>query len=353
MIMPVITEKWTKELVQAHAQTAVKVELYTLPFYLTALTSIQEPSTYAYKSLLSICIEEMLHLQLAANLCLALDTQPEFTAPQYDGTAIPFLDPKNPDTGHYKLINAKLDALNAETLDLMLDIETPSGLEPHRHPAKGISKIIDWEEASAEKIWQFSHHSTPVYPYDTIGEMYDALIAGIHHVGIDQFSWDDEKKSQNRNQQVIWDQEKESFKQQITSYEDAQDAVKTISYQGEGTTTGEDRYAVPPHYRLEAESDDAHGLNEYSHYERLLEIKQQGLPKIYATNNQLENQQAQAVALEELQSNFANLLNELNSIWAGHSKNLDDFWATMTDRENGTIVKARNCWKAGVIPKWS
>ena len=32
---------WTKPLVQEHAQVAVAVELYTLPFYITALASIK------------------------------------------------------------------------------------------------------------------------------------------------------------------------------------------------------------------------------------------------------------------------------------------------------------------------
>ena len=84
------TKTWTKPLAQDYAQTAIAVELYTLPFYLTALTSITDTSHNAYKSILSICIEEMLHLELAANLCIALDTQPKFNAPQY-GTPIPYL----------------------------------------------------------------------------------------------------------------------------------------------------------------------------------------------------------------------------------------------------------------------
>ncbi|MEW6497707.1 MAG: ferritin-like domain-containing protein [Cyanobacteriota bacterium] len=134
--MTTTTKTWTKELVQEHAKAAVMVEMYTLPFYLTVLSSIKYPSIQypdpdkkhpAYNSILSICIEEMLHLQLAANLCIALDTQPIFTAPKYDGTPIPYLDPKNPTTGHHKLINVTLDSLNETTLDLMLDIETPSG----------------------------------------------------------------------------------------------------------------------------------------------------------------------------------------------------------------------------------
>ncbi|WP_166481774.1 ferritin-like domain-containing protein [Scytonema sp. UIC 10036] len=53
------TNTWTKELVQNGAKTAVLVELYTLPFYLTALSSITDTNHNAYKSLLSICIEEI------------------------------------------------------------------------------------------------------------------------------------------------------------------------------------------------------------------------------------------------------------------------------------------------------
>lgn len=337
-----LTKTWTKQLVQDHAKTAVAVELYTLPFYLTALASIQDKSHYAYKSLLSICIEEMLHLQLAANLCLALDIKPEFNAPKYDGNPIPYLDPNNPDTGHHKLINAKLDALNAVTLDLMLDIETPSGLEPHRHPEKGIRKVIDQVEDNFEKIWNIEYHQTPQYPYETIGEMYDALIAGIHYVGENNFSWN------TQQQQAIW--EKEGFTQKITNFEDAQEAVKTISFQGEGTTA-EDKFAVPEKYRLEDEPEDTHEFNEYSHYERLLEIKKEGLPTVYTTNHDEPNTQAQSDALNDLQLSFAQLLGELDSIWT--SGDYGDFWTTMTDRDNGIIVKARTCWQVGVIPRWS
>ncbi|AUT01551.1 hypothetical protein CLI64_14780 [Nostoc sp. CENA543] len=337
------TKTWTKQLVQDHAKTAVQVELYTLPFYLTALTSIKDTSHPAYKSILSICIEEMLHLQLAANLCLALDTKPEFPAPTYDGTPIPYLDPNNPTTAHHKLINAQLDALNTTTLDLMLDIETPSGLEQHRHPEKGIWKIIDWLEDTLEARWHLQHHLTPQYPYDTIGEMYNALIAGIVVVGKDNFSWT------TRNQQAAWTSE--AFTQIITKFEDAEEAVKTISLQGEGTTTGKDRYAIPANYRLENEGMDDKSFNEFSHYERLLNIKNQGLPEVYGTNNNQENQQAQQQALANLQSTFADLLTELDSIWnIGQDITQDNnFWNPMF----GLLKAAQACWQAGVIPKWS
>ena len=347
-IMTTTTKTWTKELVQEHAKTAVMVEMYTLPFYLTVLSSIKCPDPNKkdpdYYSILSICIEEMLHLQLAANLCIALDTQPIFTAPKYDGTPIPYLDPKNPTTGHHKLINVNLDSLNETTLDLMLDIETPNGLEEERHPEHGVQAIIHGSEDTLEEKWNMEYHTTPQYPYNTIGEMYDALVAGIKVVGENQFSW------KTTNQQALWT--KESFKQIIASFEDAEDAIKTISLQGEGTTSNEGSYAVPPHYRLEGENDDSSSLNEFSHYERLLDIRNKvrtldnKFPDVYTTTDASSSKEQQD-ALQALQSSFASLLTDLDSMWNKGSE--ANFWDDMFK----LLPAAVNCWKAGVVPKWS
>jgi hypothetical protein len=347
-IMTTTTKTWTKELVQEHAKTAVMVEMYTLPFYLTVLSSIKCPDPNKkdpdYYSILSICIEEMLHLQLAANLCIALDTQPIFTAPKYDGTPIPYLDPKNPTTGHHKLINVNLDSLNETTLDLMLDIETPNGLEEERHPEHGVQAIIHGSEDTLEEKWNMEYHTTPQYPYNTIGEMYDALVAGIKVVGENQFSW------KTTNQQALWTEE--SFKQIIASFEDAEDAIKTISLQGEGTTSNEGSYAVPPHYRLEGEKDDSSSLNEFSHYERLLDIRNKvrtldnKFPDVYTTTDASSSKEQQD-ALQALQSSFASLLTDLDSMWNKGSE--ANFWDDMFK----LLPAAVNCWKAGVVPKWS
>lgn len=349
--MTTITKTWNKELVQEHAKAAVAVEVYTLPFYLTVLTSIikdeKNKPPAAYNSILSICIEEMLHLELAANLCLALDTQPIFIAPKYDGTPIPYLDPNNTTTGHHKLINAKLDSLNETTLELMLDIETPSGLEQHRHPEHGVRARIQRVEDALEARWNIKHHMTPQYPYNTIGEMYEALVAGIKIVGENQFSW------KTINQQSFWpapgSKYVEPFKQIIASFEDAEDAVKTISLQGEGTTTGEGSYAIPPNYRLGDDSNDSGSLSEYSHYERLLDIKNQNkFPDVYTTTDGSSNEEQQ----DALQKSFADLLKDLDGIWnKGKDPNGNEvnFWTDMT----GLLTTAESCWRAGVVPKWS
>ncbi|MCI5159118.1 MAG: hypothetical protein D3906_11925, partial [Candidatus Electrothrix sp. AUS1_2] len=83
---------WTKELVQEHARVAVAIELYTVPFYTTVMTSIKDTDSEAYKILRGILIEEMMHMQLAANLCVALDTTPQMGPPSYVDD-IPYLKP--------------------------------------------------------------------------------------------------------------------------------------------------------------------------------------------------------------------------------------------------------------------
>jgi hypothetical protein len=101
--------------VQAIAQAAVDVELFTIPLYMTSLYSIRgtheindqyalykgwtwpgaapvapsplfppkalEPNQEAFNILFSIFIEEMLHLQMAANMATAVGVAPSFTSP--------------------------------------------------------------------------------------------------------------------------------------------------------------------------------------------------------------------------------------------------------------------------------
>ena len=88
--------------------------------------NIEAGSIYSIELMTSenIFLEEMLHVQLAANLCLALDTAPNFKPPQY-GSEIPYICPYNPDTGECGFLNASLGPLDDTTLNTMLDIETP------------------------------------------------------------------------------------------------------------------------------------------------------------------------------------------------------------------------------------
>lgn len=321
------TQAWTPALIQQHAQVAVAVELYTLPFYLTALTSIQQTTNPIYANILSVCMEEMLHLELAANLCLAVGTTPNFTAPIF-GQPIPYLDPDDPETGHYALVNAVLGPLNPTTLDTMLDIETP-------------------EEFSS------TTHSTPQFPYGSIGEMYDALLQGIQTVG-----WNTIYVGNTTNQQAIFGTT--NFSETLGSFAQAQTAVQTINAQGEGLAMQpvptppftEAEFPIAAANQLTVEPFDPAPLNTYAHYGRFVQIQNtvqaSGFPSVYkgvAPTGPLTS--TQRTALNTLQRDFASVLSMLNSMWAGTAES--QFFTVMM-RLLGDAVA---CWQAGVIPMWS
>lgn len=343
MIATVTTQTWTKELIQEHAQVAVAVELYTLPFYLTALTSIKDSKDPIYKAILSVCIEEMLHLELAANLCLALDTKPHFTIPQY-GTILKYLKPDDPLTKHYKLLRAKLGPLNEKTLQTMLDIETPTELET----APG-----DLSQRP----------TTPNYPYNTLGEMYDALLYGIEMIGANKFKWDTSK------QQMLFTTASSNYQdssttisQKISNLLEAQDAIGLINAQGEGSTSTtkltppykEADFSVPTKYQISGDADDPNSLGQYSHFGRFLWIYNQihnnnnGVyPETYPIHRPNERAAIKQAAYNNiLMVNFANLIDDMNKAW---NTGEGDIFSNMTV----LIDNATNCWKNGAIPMWS
>jgi hypothetical protein len=143
--------------VRAIAQACVNVELFTIPLYLAAATSIvgmhqitgndfytgrwwpgaattaspQTANETAYNLMFSVHVEEMLHLQLAANLASAIGVTPLFTSPVlqdaqygwtcYDSSVIPHVvDLK--DTVHHESM-VRIDGLTATQLELFLIIE--------------------------------------------------------------------------------------------------------------------------------------------------------------------------------------------------------------------------------------
>jgi hypothetical protein len=312
---------WTVDLVQQHAQSAVAVELYTLPFYLTALTSIQDTSATAYTEIMGVCMEEMLHLELAANLCLALGTKPNFQAPAF-GTPIQFLDPSDPETGNHALINAVLGPLNGATLTTMLDIETPEQLETF-------------------------NATTPQHPYSSIGAFYKSLIDGIRAVGDTNFPWT------TTNQQYVWNGfSAQPFSEMIANLQDAIGTVDVISEQGEGKRMSvvplppftPEQFPIPLQYQL-SDPGDPSTQNDLSHFGRFLAIQNAPLPAVY-TGVSSPDTQEQSDAIARLKGDFASLIDNLNLAWAGTK-------ALSFDPMKSALVDAAACWQLGVIPQWS
>ncbi|HEV2765338.1 MAG TPA: ferritin-like domain-containing protein [Pyrinomonadaceae bacterium] len=153
-----------KAALQAIAQAAVDVELFTLPLYMVSMYSIQgmhqitskdndfyrgrlwpgaapsrtpdaSANAAAFNHFFSVFIDEMLHLQLASNIAKALGVMPSFNSPALqddkfgwvcygpDVTLLPHILDFNDAVDEYKDIRVKLDALTPEQNRLFLAIE--------------------------------------------------------------------------------------------------------------------------------------------------------------------------------------------------------------------------------------
>ena len=211
---------WTLANLQAHLQAALELELFTIPPYLTALYSIKDPSSQAYRLIRSVVVEEMLHLQLACNLLTSIGGRPMLTgtaAPQYPNP-IPHIAP-----AYY----IKLAAASVSQVKTFVAIETPTYSRPNPQPSYG-----------------------PAPSYATIGEFYGSVRNGFRCLGESIFTGDRtlQVTSYGSNDVVV------------TNVVSAVRAIDVITDQGEGSPH-------KPH-------DDLDGIQ--GHYSRFFNIVKQG-----------------------------------------------------------------------------
>ena len=146
--------EWTQAVLQAHAQDAVELELFTIPAYLCAYHSIDQgrsPSAAAAAEALRVVVnQEMMHLQQVSNLCNALGASPRLTgsaAPRYPGR-VPY---KRHD------VEIALGPATPDQIQRFMAIELPASRSPYAAPP-----------------------DLPPQPaYETIGAFYGAVIHGL------------------------------------------------------------------------------------------------------------------------------------------------------------------------------
>jgi hypothetical protein len=196
---------------RAIAQAACEVELFTIPLYMTSLYSIQgfhqitsagndfyagrqwpgakttavprSANDKAFNIIFSVFVQEMLHLQLAANMATTIGAVPDFTSSSLqndqhgwtcygpDNTTIPHvIDLK--DTLDYDDVAVNVGPLNKETIRLFIAIEEPEKeaekfLKPGVPPEKYFPPrpLDDWKEGD------------PLPLFGTIGYMYQYYAA--------------------------------------------------------------------------------------------------------------------------------------------------------------------------------
>lgn len=202
-----------KAAVKALVQAAVNVENFTIPLYLASLSSIQgthaiqggpahrlwrgmnptatqagttlTPNQQAYNTVFSVFIQEMLHLQLAANLATVLGVTPGFFkgtvleneaggwscyGPQL--TTIPHIIDLT-DTTRFANVVVDLAPLNKEQIELFLAVE-----QSHDEARKDIKdKALDkyFPPAPFEK-WTAASDEADLPLFGTIGWMYKCFI---------------------------------------------------------------------------------------------------------------------------------------------------------------------------------
>lgn len=205
-----------KAALQAIAQAAINVELFTIPLYMVSLFSIQgmhqitssgndfyqgrlwpgaapsrDPANdpvnptnaLAFNHFFSVFIDEMLHLELASNIAKALSVMPTYNSPALQDknfgwtcyantTTIPhILDFQDTITG-YNDITVKLDALTLSQNRLFLAIEE------NEDDAKSIidpDKVSNYFPSVPFTNWSAGDTEENLPMFGTIGWMYKCL----------------------------------------------------------------------------------------------------------------------------------------------------------------------------------
>ena len=136
----------SRESLKEHLQTALTLELSTIPTYLCALYSIPDGSnTIAAELIQSVVMEEMLHMTLVANLLNAIDCRPNLRRAEH----IPSYPTYLPHSDHSFCV--QLLPFGQQAVDMFLMIERPA--PPH---------------ARAQ-----------AHDYHTIGQFYEAIERGL------------------------------------------------------------------------------------------------------------------------------------------------------------------------------
>ncbi len=325
---------WTKSDLHHHLQHSLNLELWTIPLYLTALYSIKGLKNlkhYEYpeaaKLILTVLIQEMLHLELVCNTCNALGYSPQFLPPNYDEQrGIPFIHPTKDclpnDLQGYKV---KPQALNVNSLRLFCAIELP-------HPKKEIM----WEREKS---------------YNSIADLYEALRIGISKLWEECYVGDEHNTKQKNTFYEYHNSNgrNHGFSQKVYSIDTAHKAIHAIIEQGEGADTKKVHADFRPHkVELGKEFETASYKGHLSHYQkfRILLHSHHKLPMVYETNTVDKNSPIQ----QQLKEKFLDLLSEMQIQFNSHGENMQDsFWSKMF--AVGHAITA--VWESGLCPDFS
>lgn len=291
-------------------QAATNLELWTIPLYLTALSSIQSDdsqialppdrvrrggrtTTTVSRLIVSIALQEMYHLQLAGNIARMFGVAPRLDWPVYE-RCIPYVIGLPPG------VRVALGTANdVNTLRLMLAVETPE--DPFHGPHHPQDRDVPWFP-----FIQYDAAGQPAYP--SIGTLYSVVLqlanrfrtqldAGAPQIANGLFA--------------AWYQHTG-----VVQPASLAEAINIIVDQGEGAIGHQDAPIDDPDAVPSQSSyaDPFFAENHFSHYERFqlcLDNATRGVTVWPTTAG------ACAPAQQRLGVVFAQLLADLRAAWAG------------------------------------
>ncbi|MBI4750525.1 MAG: hypothetical protein HY774_18740 [Acidobacteria bacterium] len=372
---PNTIREWTVDLIREHCAGAARLELWTIPLYLSVAYSIQvmpDPTTgrpelkavnypilpgglpdfewfqgkpeqtaqFAFNSIMSIAFQEMLHIELAANLCNAIGARVDFIGedgrffPKYDPDSVPYIAVPSELRDQVRLAPLSLDSIG----------------------------LLTWIEHYLPRVPSPPLSTQPRDQYRSIGEFYHALQHGVDVMWEDLYPQQGsptvtDLKQKDDFQTVLhrrrrdWILEDYQFSVTISgnshqARKRADSLIQAIICQGEGATEG-NHLQVNPAYQLKHGDATEIALDRWTHWERFSQIEEilkvarietfpvrpesEAGPELESLQQQLN--QTLTSFLETLTANFS----------TAESLNLDPMGSL------GSLIY--QVWKAGGVPE--
>lgn len=320
-------DKWNLEHFHRHLQVAAQLEAWTIPYYMSAMFSIVDRSALPYQLIQSVVHQEMLHLQLVANIANAYQYSPQLQPEWFSYATIPFLDftlDRIDPRKEFPKYSPQIGPLDEARIDTMCLIEYPHWLTGAELGAKPV-------------------YRTSMTQYGSIGEFYNVLEDGAKHLGtspiaggqrqVDVFS-----AFYRRLPNVKVESSGAEGLKQVLLF------IDVIRDQGEAAKADD-----PIHWANQNTADDPQQTR--SHYDKFRQIKslqiRGKLPETYQPKDPGDYTDADRNRQQILIGNFKKFTDALNGLFAGG--NPDGFVPLMVTI-GGNILA---CWKNGVIPKFT
>jgi hypothetical protein len=319
MARPKRVSQWTLRDVHTHLEYAVNLEMWTIPYYMTVMYSVEDTSDPAFRLVQSVVHQEMLHAELAANVYNSFQPARDLRIGPFQYTkegGIPHLDfALDPEAVRkYGEPDARLGGLDRTRIGTMCLIELPESQPPLPGP--------DQTE------------------YATIGDFYTALRSGMRQ-------HEDSVRGNHRQTDHFGRFYRDLSHTTVTAdrrhgLSQAMDLIDVITEQGEGRTNTDE--VIPPPYRNTADGYDSSS----SHFEKFNAIRDALLSGRAPRTYPLEPEGDGTDPREILAANFEALISTIRDIFNGRQPTHP--LGVIMPTVGGNV---RTCWRRGVVPQFS